>query len=129
MKWPDEAGIPFRTFHTIQTYDRVKAKIYPKCKEVPLRAAIVESCLPEDEETLRLARADTDQGLRSMAYWRSRGMDKREIEAALLREKAEKDNGAMDGLFTNPWLEPIAREILESMAEGAVMHNAAAPVV
>jgi hypothetical protein len=125
MKWPDEAGIPFRTVHTVQTYDRVKAKIYPHCKEVPLRGAIIESCLPEDEATLRLACADTDQGLRSMAYWRSNQMDRREIEAALLREKAEKDNGAMDGLFANPWLEPTAREILESVTEGAGIDNAA----
>jgi hypothetical protein len=115
-KWPDPAGVPFLAFHTVQTDDRVKAKIYLSCQAAPLRAAIIESCLPEDEQTLRLGRADTDRGLRSMAYSRSRRMDRQEIEDALRREKGEKDNG-MDGLFTNPWLEPIAREILDSMAE------------
>lgn len=116
-KWSDEAGIPFHAFHTVQTYDRVKAAIYPKCKAVPLRSAILESCLPEDDETLRLGRMDSDRDLRSMAYWKSRRMDRQEIEGALRREKAEKDSGAMDGLFTNPWLEPIAREILDAMVE------------
>jgi len=115
-KWPDPA-IPFLAFHTVQTFDRVKAKIYPQCEEDTIRWAILEGCLPEDEETLRVARADTDQGLRSGAYGRSRRMDRQEIEAALRREKAEKDNGAMNGLFTNPWLEPVAREILDAMAE------------
>lgn len=115
MKWPDKAGIPYKAFHTIQTFDRVKAAIYSRCEEIPLRGAIIESCLPEDEETLRLARADSDKQLRSMAYWKSRRMDKGEIEAALLREKAEKDNGAMNGLLTNPWLEPTAREILDKL--------------
>ena len=126
-KWPDPVGIPFKAFHTIQTYDRVKAAIYPKCKAVPLRAAIIESCLPEDEETLRLGRADTDPGLRSMAYSRSRRMDRQEIEDALRREKGEKENG-MDGIFTNPWLEPIARELLDAMTERDGTHPEAAPV-
>lgn len=120
-KWPDRAGItlnraylPFKAFHTIQTYDRVKAKIYANCQDDFLRGAILDSCLPEDEETLRLAREDTEFWLRSGAYRRSRRMDRQEIEAALRREVSEKING-LDGLIMNPWLGETAREILYAM--------------
>jgi hypothetical protein len=115
-KWPEDHGIQIPAFYTVQTYDRVKAAIYPKCQDSHLREAILQSCLPEDEETLKLGRADTDPMLRSMAYWRSRRMDRQAIEDALRREKGEKDNG-MDGIFTNPWLEPTARELLDAMVE------------
>jgi hypothetical protein len=52
-------------------------------------------------------------------------MDRQEIEDALRREKGEKENGAMDGIFTNPWLEPIARELLDAMAESDDAHDGA----
>lgn len=114
-KWPTGyRDIPFLAFLAVQTYDSVKAEIYPKCEDF-LRSAILQGCLPEDEETLRLGRLDSEQYLRSRAYETSRQMDRQEIEDALLREKTEKDNGAMGGIVMNPWLEPIAREILDEM--------------
>jgi hypothetical protein len=121
-KWPEDSGIQFLAFKSVQTDDKVKAGIYPKCKAVPLREAILESCLQEDLETIRLGRSDTDASARFIAYHRSRRMDRQEIEDALRRERSGKEKWVIDGLLENPWLGLIARELLNAMPETEGTH-------
>jgi hypothetical protein len=85
-----------------------QAGIYSKCQSAYLRVTILESCLPEDKETLRLGRGDTDWTARYIAYGRSRYMDRQEIEDVLRREK---DKVAIGALLENPWQGSIAREL------------------
>ncbi len=113
-KWPEDSGIQVFAFEYVQTEDKVKAEIYPKCKAAHLRVTILESCLPEDKETLRLGRGDTDSTARYVAYGRSRYMERKEIEDILRREK---DKVAIGALLENPWQGPIARELHKAMED------------
>ncbi|MFZ0395691.1 MAG: hypothetical protein WAL73_17695 [Terracidiphilus sp.] len=110
-KWPADSGVPFIAFKYVQTEDQVKAKIYKECQNDFLRQTILESCLPEDEKTLTLGRADADSTARFIAYGRSSRMDRQEIEEALRREKDGAEKWVIDGLLENPWLGNIAREL------------------
>jgi len=110
-KWPANSGVPFIAFKYVQAEDQVKAKIYRKCQNDFLRQTILESCLPEDEKTLKLGRADADSTARFIAYGRSSRMDRQEIEEALRREKDGAEKWVIDGLLENPWLGNIAHEL------------------
>jgi hypothetical protein len=114
-KWLAESGVPFIAFKYVQTEDQVKAKIYKECQNDFLRRTILESCLPEDEKTLKLGRADADATARFIAYGRSSRMDRQEIEEALRREKDRAENWVIDGLLENPWLGNVARELQNSV--------------
>jgi hypothetical protein len=113
-KWPEDSGIQVFAFKYVQTEDKVKADIYPKCQAAYLRVTILESCLPEDKETLRLGRGDTDSTARYIAYGRSRYMDRQEIEDVLRREK---DKVAIGALLENPWQGSIARELHKAIED------------
>jgi hypothetical protein len=113
-KWPEDSGIQVLAFKYVQTEDKVKADIYSKCKAAYLRVTILESCLPEDKETLRLGREDTDSNARYIAYGRSRYMEEKEIEDVLRREK---DKVAIGALLENPWQGSIARELHKAMED------------
>jgi hypothetical protein len=110
-KWPANSGVPFIAFKYVQAEDLVKAKIYRKCQNDFLRQTILESCLPEDEKTLKLGRADADATARFIAYGRSSRMDRQEIEEALRREKDGAEKWVIDGLLENPWLGNITHEL------------------
>ncbi len=119
-KWPDKSFIQDIAFKYVQTDDKVKADIYQKCEVARVRSTILESCLPEDRETIRLGRADTDPTTRYVAYRRSRYMEKQEIQDVLQREKAEcaadgQNKWVVDGLLENPWMGAIARELHRAM--------------
>ena len=119
-KWPEDSGIQFFAFKNVQTDDEVKADIYSRCQSAHIRSAILESCFPEDKETLALGRADADPTARYIAYGRARSMERGEIEDALRREKDDKEKWVVDGLLENPWLGSIARELHKAMEDSQV---------
>lgn len=119
-KWPEDSGIQLLAFENVQTNDEVKAEIYSKCQSTFLRQTILNNCFPEDEETLALGRADADPIARSVAYGRSRSMERGEIEEALRREKDGKEDWLVGSLLENPWLGSIARELHNAMGEAQV---------
>jgi hypothetical protein len=116
-KWPEDSGIQFLAFRSVQTEDSVKARVYSMCKSDALRETILESCTPDDKETIKLGRTDNDSTARFIAYGRSRSMDRQEIEAALRRGKDEKDKWVADALLRNPWVGSIARELNKKLTD------------
>jgi hypothetical protein len=114
-KWPEDSGIQFFAFKNVQTDDEVKAHIYSECQSTHIRSAILDSCFPEDKETLALGRADADPTARYIAYGRSRSMERGEIEDALRREKDGTEKWLVGSLLENPWLGSIARELHKAM--------------
>jgi hypothetical protein len=119
-KWPDDSGIQLFAFKNVQTDDETKAGIYSQCQSTLIRRTILDSCFPEDKETLTLGRADADPTARYIAYGRSRSMERGEIEEALRREKDGKENWLVGSLLENPWLGSIARELNKAMEETQV---------
>ncbi len=116
-KWPAKSHVPYMAFKYVQVEDDVKASVFRNCKNDFLRQTILESCLPEDEKTLKLGRADADSTARSIAYARSRRMERHEIEEALRREKDDEDEWVIDVLLKNPWLGETASELSRAMEE------------
>lgn len=113
-KWPEDSGIQFFAYKFVQTQDKVKADIYQKSQSTHLKRTILESCLPEDTETIKLGREDSDPTARAIAYRRSRFMDKKEIEDVL---RSEKEEWTISGLLENPWVGSIARELCIAIGE------------
>jgi hypothetical protein len=125
-KWPDESGIQYLAFRYVQTDDKVKSDIYQKCQVARVRCIILESCLPfEDRETIILGRGDNDPYTRYVAYYRSRSMNKQEINAVLQREK---DEWSLSGLLRNPWVGATARELQKAMSAEPTAVAPIAPV-
>lgn len=119
-KWPEDSGIQFFAFKNIQTDDEVKAHVYSQCQSDLIRRTILEGCFPEDKKTLTLGRADADPIARSVAYGRSRSMERGEIEDALRREKDGNEAWLVDSLLRNPWLGSIACELNKGMEDTQV---------
>jgi hypothetical protein len=105
-------------FKYVQTEDSVKSGVFRRCTNVDLRRFILESCLPEDEETLKLGRGDSDPTARYIAFGRTRSMKRQEIEDAILREKDGEEKWVIDGLLENPWIGTIARELQKAVDDG-----------
>src|SRR6185437_4311906 len=82
-EWRAESGVPYMAFKYVQAEDTVKARVFRKCEKALFRQTILESCLPEDREPLKLGRADADSTARFIAYGRYMLMDRREIEETL----------------------------------------------
>ncbi|MDR3577934.1 MAG: hypothetical protein P4L50_29060 [Anaerolineaceae bacterium] len=116
-KWPESSGVQGLAFKYVQTEDSVKSGVFQRCKNVYLRRFILESCLPEDEGTLKLGRGDSDPTARYIAFGRTRSMKRQEIEDALQREKKEGEEWVADGLLKNPWLGSIASELQKAVDE------------
>lgn len=116
-KWPATSHVPYMTFKYVPAEDSVKADVFQKCEYEILRQTILESCLPEDEKTLTLGRADADSTARFIAYGRSSRMGRQEIEEALRREGNGEDKWVIDALLKNPWLGKAARELKRAMDE------------
>jgi len=117
-KWPEDSGVQGLAFKYVQTEDSVKSGVFRRCTNVDLRRFILESCLPEDEETLKLGRGDSDPTARYIAFGRTRSMKRQEIEDAILREKDGEEKWVIDGLLENPWIGTIARELQKAVDDG-----------
>jgi hypothetical protein len=117
-KWPEDSGVQGLAFKYVQTEDSVKSGVFRRCKNVDLRRIILETCLPEDEETLKLGRGDSDPTARYVAFGRTRSMKRQEIEDAILREKDGEEKWVIDGLLENPWIGTIARELQKAVDDG-----------
>ncbi len=117
-KWPEDSGVQGLAFKYVQTEDSVKSGVFQRCQNVYLRRFILESCLPEDEGTLKLGRGDSDPTARYIAFSRTRSMKRQEIEDAILREKDGEEKWVIDGLLENPWIGTIARELQKAVDDG-----------
>ena len=127
-KWPADSQVPCMAFKYVPAEDSVKTDAFRKCEDWFLRKTILESCLPEDERTLKLGRADADSTARSIAYARSCRMERHEIEEALRREKDAEDEWVIDVLLKNPWLGETASELSRAMEEaGSDRSDSTAP--
>jgi hypothetical protein len=114
-KWPARSKVPYYAFKYVQTNDEVKARIYRNCEEAVLRKTILDSCLPNDKETITLGRGDADAKVRFIAYSKSRSMQSQDIEDILRREQDGGDEWVVDGLLKNPWLGRIASELKQKI--------------
>ncbi|MBI2200061.1 MAG: hypothetical protein HYU42_15920 [Candidatus Rokubacteria bacterium] len=112
VRWPDNY-LQMAVYRHVPADDRAKATTYRACRLSPLRAQIVCACDPDDHaETLDVARRDSDDECRELAYARIGTLNEDEIESLV----AGNDVAALKGLADNRSLPAPVRASIHQRA-------------
>jgi hypothetical protein len=112
VRLPDNY-LQMAVFRDVPADDHAKAAAYRACGLSPVRAQIIDSCDPDDDaETLRIARRDSDDECRELAYARTGTLNEEEIDSLV----AGNDVAALKGLADNRGLPATIRASIHERA-------------
>jgi hypothetical protein len=109
VRWPDPY-LQMAVYRHIPADDRAKATTYRACALAQLREQIICACDPDaDTETLEVARRDSDDACRELAYARIGQLNGEEIDSLV----AGNDLAALKGLADNRRLPAVLQASIQ----------------